>query len=248
MAASSLGFVLSRYKGDYSPLFTPGQNLQFNEKKQCWEISRQPITKRNQQDFFKKLAYRLTDEDLSDVPHVQELIQRINSVWIQAQEFLSEPNHESDSIHFSSRVQGYHFLSNFFPTLIVHDGKLFFSAEHLYQYLVTTQLQPDTDHYSNIKHLPAEKVRNYSSTIQKAQVKTGQDKMALRKAKVVFMETVVVPFKFDQNPLLKAALMKTAPHSLVEATTNAFWGTGSDGKGANQLGKILVHYRTECGG
>jgi ribA/ribD-fused uncharacterized protein len=63
-------------------------------------------------------------------------------------------------------------------------------------------------------------------------------------AKIQLMETVVKA-KFIYNPGLRRMLLDTGSRELIEdSPRDSFWGVGIDGRGQNQLGKILVRVRT----
>ena len=52
--------------------------------------------------------------------------------------------------------------------------------------------------------------------------------------------------KFMQHADLEALLIDTYPSRLVEHTANdSYWGDGGDGRGANQLGQVLMRVRQE---
>ncbi len=52
--------------------------------------------------------------------------------------------------------------------------------------------------------------------------------------------------KFSQHPDLKELLLSTGNALLVEnAPRDNYWGAGSDGRGRNQLGKLLMQVRDE---
>jgi len=53
-----------------------------------------------------------------------------------------------------------------------------------------------------------------------------------------------VDAKFRQHDDLRALLLSTCDEELIEDTdTDAFWGCGSDGKGRNMLGRLLMELR-----
>lgn len=52
--------------------------------------------------------------------------------------------------------------------------------------------------------------------------------------------------KFQTYPNLKELLLSTKDAEIIENTPHdSYWGNGSDGKGKNMLGKILMKIRTE---
>lgn len=53
--------------------------------------------------------------------------------------------------------------------------------------------------------------------------------------------------KFMNYPDLLALLLSTDDEDIVEATkADGYWGCGSDGRGQNMLGKLLMELRAEC--
>ena len=239
---ATLRDVLESYGGEYSRLFTSGQILQ---KDGGWKISCYHLKAKNHAEFFQQLAADISAENLTDITDPDALIKRINEVWHQRARFKSGPNSDDGTIDFSSRIEGYNFLSNFFPTLIVMDGRVFTSAEHLYQTLVADELVPGVDHRDQTQGFPAMDVKNYGRQIQEAwaAAATGPEKKAFVDRKLKIMP-IVVSRKFDLNPVLREALLATHPHSLVEATDSMLWGRGRDGTGQNHLGHILERHRS----
>ena len=56
-----------------------------------------------------------------------------------------------------------------------------------------------------------------------------------------------VAAKFEQHRELADILIDTGASELVERSDkDAFWGNGGDGRGRNELGKILMQVRLEC--
>lgn len=54
----------------------------------------------------------------------------------------------------------------------------------------------------------------------------------------------VLRFKFSQHPDLRITLLGTGTAQIVyDDPSDAFWGSGPDHNGQNQLGKLLVHIR-----
>jgi predicted NAD-dependent protein-ADP-ribosyltransferase YbiA (DUF1768 family) len=50
--------------------------------------------------------------------------------------------------------------------------------------------------------------------------------------------------KFTQSAALRALLASTGEHPLVQVKAgDAYWGTGPDGRGQNQLGALLMALR-----
>ena len=56
----------------------------------------------------------------------------------------------------------------------------------------------------------------------------------------------LVKEKVNQHDEVKNALLATGVEEIVEDNPNdSFWGVGRDGKGENQMGKILMRIRKE---
>ena len=53
----------------------------------------------------------------------------------------------------------------------------------------------------------------------------------------------VLYLKFKQHPVLRSLLLRTGLGDIVYADENTYWGDGSSGNGANQLGKALTRLR-----
>ncbi len=137
-------------------------------------------------------------------------------------------------ILFNSRTPEWAFLSNFYRASFELGGEKYPTVKHYYQSRKT--LNP---HY-------AEKNHQCSNT---ALVRKLGRKCPLRpdweKIKVQVMEEAVRA-KFTQNPHLKEKLLATGDAELVELSPwDRFWGVDRNGRGQNQLGKILMKIREE---
>lgn len=127
----------------------------------------------------------------------------------------------------------YRFLSNFWPAEVKYDGHLFPSVENAY---VAAKCNNPLL-YPEIASLAPSAVKRYGR------------KVILRpdweEVKVPIMRTLVCQ-KFEKHPDLMHALCSTHPEHLEEGNTwgDTFWGT-CNGKGQNQLGKILMEIREE---
>jgi ribA/ribD-fused uncharacterized protein len=131
-----------------------------------------------------------------------------------------------------NKFEGEHaFLSNFFFAPVVIDGMTFPTSENAFQ---------------------AMKAESRADRVQFRELTPGQAKRLGRKIKmrsdwetikIDIMKLIVVE-KFDQNPGLRLALMKTGDANLVEGNdwNDTFWGV-CHGVGKNHLGKILMEVR-----
>jgi hypothetical protein len=134
----------------------------------------------------------------------------------------------------------YWFLSNFFPCKLAFGGKIYESAEHLYQASKATN---DADH---------EFVRNAMSA---AKAKRAGGRIAIRDDWEEVKEGIMLDIlrqKFS-SPTLKSRLLDTGDTQLVEENSwgDVEWGCVTvDGRreGKNLLGKLLMRVREECQG
>lgn len=128
----------------------------------------------------------------------------------------------------------YRFLSNFEPSNVELDGRLYRTVEHAYQAAKTLD--------------DAERVKIQRMETPGAAKKAGQ-RVALRKdwedVKIDVM-TDLVEKKFAVEPL-RSKLRATGESKLVEGNWwgDTFWGV-CKGKGENKLGKILMKVRKEA--
>ena len=139
-----------------------------------------------------------------------------------------------DVIRFYSVTDAYGELSNFAPYPITLRKKVWPTSEHYFQ----------AQKFVDVKD--QEEIRRANTPMIAARM--GRDrKRKLRRdwesAKNGVMREAVEA-KFRQHPELAALLLGTGNARLVEHTENdAYWGDGGDGKGRNELGKILMAVR-----
>lgn len=129
----------------------------------------------------------------------------------------------------------YDFLSNFYSAAIEYDGLIFLNAEAAFQAQ---------------KCLTEEEKRDFCEAPANKAKRMGRN-VALRndweEVKVSLMEDIV-RCKFRQNENLAVRLLATGDIPLVEGNTwgDVFWGVDiRNGKGKNNLGKILMKIRSE---
>lgn len=217
---------LTPFCGNYELLYTPGNLLDKTEK--GWVLAKKPLTSKTQDDLFQRVTLALLAEDLSTIPNLEGLIIRINGIF-RSLPIHSLPSPLPEKVEFKSSDPHFSFLSNFFRTLIVFEGKLFPTSEHLYQWKIATLKDPGQSarHYFNMRTLSPIESREYCHSIE-GEVAPEQ--------KIAVMRDVIL-LKYQQNPSLKAALMATHPRPLVEKTENPFWGGEK-----NIMGKLLAAY------
>ena len=128
----------------------------------------------------------------------------------------------------------YAFLSNFYPCRVLLDGVTYGSVEHAFQAAKTVN--------------PVERERIQRCSTPGAAKRLGRE-VVLRpeweRIKLGVMKELVRQ-KFTHDPRLRAQLLKTYPHPLVEENTwgDRFWGV-CGGVGENHLGRILMEVRAD---
>lgn len=128
----------------------------------------------------------------------------------------------------------YRFLSNFWRCDIMLDGVIYPSVEHAYQAAKTVNLEErrkirDCDSPGDAKRL--------GRTVS---IRRDWDYIRLS----VMRE--LLTYKFKHHPTLAEALKSTGDAELIEGNTwgDTYWGV-CNGKGDNNLGKLLMEIRAE---
>jgi ribA/ribD-fused uncharacterized protein len=127
----------------------------------------------------------------------------------------------------------YAFLSNFYPCEVEFDGVTYSSSEHAYQAAKTIDLNE------------REAIRNLQTP---GQAKRAGQKVKMRPDwrnwKTYFMRQILES-KFS-NPEMREKLLSTGDEELVEGNNwnDTYWGV-CDGKGKNNLGRILMSIRDD---
>lgn len=146
------------------------------------------------------------------------------------------------------KFQGrWHFLSNFYPCEIEHQGIKYPSVEHYY-----VAMKFDDEQLIDGKYYTPGDLRELISKIKDpGQVKRFGRKVKLRKdwdnQKLKVMNWGVRE-KF-KNDRLSDLLLSTGDEELIEGNfwNDTYWGV-CNGKGQNHLGKILMEVRNELRG
>jgi ribA/ribD-fused uncharacterized protein len=143
----------------------------------------------------------------------------------------------SDSvINFYSVTAEYGCFSNFSPHPIELAGRTWPTSEHYFQ----AQKFPGTEH--------EEAVRRCKTPGDAARMGRSR-KLPLRADWESVKDQIMldaVRAKFTQHEDIQKVLLDTGDAKLVEHTTNDnYWGDGGDGRGQNQLGRLLMQVRAE---
>jgi ribA/ribD-fused uncharacterized protein len=140
----------------------------------------------------------------------------------------------NEVIHFYGVGAEYGEFSNFAPYAIMLQGKRWPTSEHFFQ------AQKFADPRDR------EEVRSAKTPMEAATLGRDRRKKLRRdweRVKVRVMREAVEA-KFLQHEELRVLLLSTGDAKLVEHTENDdFWGDGGDGRGANELGRILMVVR-----
>lgn len=126
----------------------------------------------------------------------------------------------------------YRFLSNFHPSEVALDGEPYPTVEHAFQAAKTL----DAQQRAAIRRAPSPGAAKRLG--RNVDLIDGWDRR-----RVAVMRGLLVD-KFTRHPDLAARLLATGTRRLVEANTwgDQFWGV-CDGRGDNQLGRLLMSVR-----
>ncbi|CAA6806844.1 MAG: Unknown protein [uncultured Sulfurovum sp.] len=141
-----------------------------------------------------------------------------------------------DKVVFYQKYDSYGGFSNFSDYPFHLQDKYWRTSEHYYQ---AHKFRRNSDIFNRIqgaKTATESKEIAYSCT-------TYYDDWENRK--ILFMHNALIS-KFRQNEILKEELLSTGKSYIVEnAVDDDYWGCGSDGKGHNILGRLLMYVRDE---
>jgi ribA/ribD-fused uncharacterized protein len=137
-------------------------------------------------------------------------------------------------IKFYSSQRDFGWLSNFSRHAIEMDGKSWPTVEHYYQAMKATST------------VAQDSIRLADTP---GSAKRLGKQVAMRpdweQVKMEIMKNALIA-KFTQHPELRDKLMETGYDELVEDSPIDWeWGCGSDGRGENKLGKLLMEVRQE---
>jgi ribA/ribD-fused uncharacterized protein len=139
-------------------------------------------------------------------------------------------------ILFNSKSKEWCWLSNFFISPFVIQGKEYPTVEHWFQ----------SQKFSNPEL--QERVRTAPTAAQAKKVGRTRDASFLENWDSV-KETILyegLKAKFDQNIVLQNLLLKTDSEELIEQSPwDSYWGSGRTGKGKNRMGFLLMKLRSE---
>jgi len=130
-------------------------------------------------------------------------------------------------------------FSNFAPYPIMLGGRRWPTSEHYFQ----AQKFSDRAVQDRIRRAPTPMAAAQLGRSRRLKLRRDWERVKLG------VMRAAVEAKFRQHAELAARLLATGDAPLVEHTeADAFWGDGGDGRGQNQLGRILVAVRAALRG
>jgi len=147
---------------------------------------------------------------------------------------MIKPEIQRSPILFYSKSIEYSDFSNFANFPIIINNKIWPTNEHYFQAMKFEGSERE------------ETIRLCKSpSIAKKLGKGGNLRSDWEEIKINIMY-IALKTKFTQHENLKSLLINTGNRELIERSlTDNFWGNGKNGKGANNLGKLLMRVRSE---
>ncbi|KAI0002454.1 hypothetical protein BJV74DRAFT_600172 [Russula compacta] len=143
---------------------------------------------------------------------------------------------DTSPICFYHRGKPYFEFTNFSLHSMEYDGKIYATAEHLYQafkFMKTDQTLAEL-----IRTQPSARAARREAGFQRAHQRPDWFDVNVEAMDVVLQA------KFTQHDDLQEKLLETGNRELIEdSPDDGFWGRGSDGRGRNELGKALMRLR-----
>lgn len=143
------------------------------------------------------------------------------------------------TIFFYKVQDPYGCFSNFSLHSIDLQGQTWPTSEHYYQ----AQKYQGTPHQALCEEIRQASTPEAAAAIGRNPLYTEQDNWDVIKPEIMY---TAVRTKFLTHPVIQAELLSTGDERIVEnSPLDPYWGCGADGKGHNQLGKILMQVRQE---
>lgn len=135
-------------------------------------------------------------------------------------------------------LDGWYVFDSYAPFQIEWRGKVWPTAEHAYQAAHFFVTDPDLAEQVRLQRSPRladEFANNHSDS----------DDPNWKNIRLSIMEEICRA-KLEQHVLVRETLLKSGSMQLIEDNKDdGFWGSGTDGSGENQLGKIWMKLRKE---
>ncbi len=140
------------------------------------------------------------------------------------------------SVYFNSKKSEWSWLSNFFLSTFVLDGKEYPSVEHWFQ------SQKFTD-VSLQEQIRLAKSPASAKQLGKKRHPSFQIQWDILREEILIQG---LRAKFQQNNELRDKLLATNSLELIEDSFwDAYWGNGRSGRGKNRMGILLMRVRSE---
>jgi len=143
---------------------------------------------------------------------------------------------DTSPIYFYHRGKPFFEFTNFSLHSVEHDGKIYATAEHLFQAFKFMTTDPALAEL--IRTQPSARSARSEAGFQRAHQRPDWFEVNVEAMDVVLQE------KFTQHKDLREKLLETGNRELIEdSPDDVFWGVGRDGQGRNELGKALMRLR-----
>lgn len=145
-------------------------------------------------------------------------------------------NYETeDTVYFFSGA--FDPLNNFSAHTVKIWGKTFFTVEHAFHWKKFETTEPEL----------AQKIMEAGSPwLAKKLSRTSDNKRNDWEDVRVSIMLEIVSAKAEQHQDMREVLLATGKKTIVEnSPVDGFWGCGEDGKGENQMGKVLMRVRED---
>jgi predicted NAD-dependent protein-ADP-ribosyltransferase YbiA (DUF1768 family) len=194
--------------------------------------------------FFKDLVLDLSNEDLSGISKLRDLIFRINQVWHGSKILISLSNPQRGEISFDQNSQGYEWLSNFYPTAVLVNGKVYCSGEHAFQTISAEWFdRPASWEVKKMDYDAIGQKMMGDFLYQKWCKNFGSIEGREFLPRNIDLVRAVTESKFDLNPHFADALVATSSCFLKDRLSRPFWGVDKDGNPPDIFGMVLMETR-----
>lgn len=145
----------------------------------------------------------------------------------------------NDAIYFNTRNKKFSFMSNFYPSKLLIDGKEYWHVEGYYQSQKFAEINKSAEDHIRTALSPAlcKKVA-YSYPLPPSRKKEWDEGL---KDKIMKRGVLC---KFITDKYLTESLISTGDTMLIEDNIyDEYWANGTGGRGLNKLGDILMNVR-----
>lgn len=149
---------------------------------------------------------------------------------------ISRSYPDTTPIFFYHRSKPFFEFTNFSLHSVEYDGRIYPTAEHLFQALKFVPTNPDLA--EQIRTQPSARAARTEAGFHRAQQRADWFEVNIE------VMDMVLHAKFIQHDDLRQKLLGTGNRELIEdSPDDVFWGIGRSGEGRNELGKALMRLR-----